>query len=57
MINADEEQKDYVFELEYNGFPGTNSMEWRCSDSSCPIYVTYADYSGGSPIVLKANEV
>lgn len=57
VINAEGEQKDYVFGLDYNGFPETNSMEWRCSDSSCPIYVTYADYSGGSPIVLKANEV
>lgn len=57
VINVNEEQKDYVFELEYNGFPDSHSMEWRCNDSSCPIYVTYADYSGGSPVVLKARDI
>lgn len=56
MINADREQKDYVFELTSNLFPESNHIEWECNDSSCPIYITYADYSGGSPIVLQANE-
>ena len=56
VINADREQKDYIFELTSNLFPGSNHMEWWCNDSSCPIYISYADYSGGSPIVLQANE-
>lgn len=56
VINVDGEQKDYIFEQTENVFPEAHSMEWWCNDSSCPIYITYADYSGGSPIVLKARD-
>lgn len=56
VINANEEQKDYIFEQTDNRFPESNYMKWECNDISCPVYITYADYSGGSPIVLKAND-